>query len=435
MNRPLPFSTQWYEGMLLSPHHFQYFCSGLQSAFESSLTAISDFCYGVNELKIDTSSLANGTIRILNLSGIFQDGTFFKFDVMKDNPLEKNLKSELERNSEAIKIYLGIIKDRVGENLLEGGNQRYYSSIEKDVNDTNTGTNPLSICILKPKLRLLIKEELDARYIYFPLLEISRSENNGINIVNYIPPMIMLDTHSKIVEITRNLVLDLRNKISFFADRKGNASFVLGSEIQSSLKVLIRATLTLEAIIKLDHIKPFMLYQYLLETTNFLASINVEQAIPTLPKYDHENLLDTFSKLIDFCKESLDYIKQPFITIPFIKNNNSFSLLVEKSWLQDKEFFISVKRKLSQSDNELSQWVEGVQIASESSISIVKDRRVLGANRRIIERGENIIPPKQSIMLAIDSQDPYILPSENLYIINPSDDIIVPEEVVFYVSK
>ena len=54
---------------------------------------------------------------------------------------------------------------------------------------------------------------------------------------------------------------------------------------------------------------------------------------------------------------------------------------------------------------------------------------------QIVERGEKIIPPKLSVILAINTDDPYILPSENLYVINPTDSTSTPEEIVLYVSK
>lgn len=435
MDQAAPFSVQWYEGMLLSPQHFQYFSSGLQTAIINAANAVSNFCYGVSTLKIDTSSLANGVIRIISMAGMFQDGTQFNFDSMQDAPLEKNVKDHLATPTDKIVIYVGIIRNRPGENLLESGNQRYYTSVLKNINDENIGSNPIDICVLKPKLQLLLANEIDARYVYFPLLKIKKSESNGIDIINYIPPMTVLDTHSKAMELIRTLVADLRNKISFFSDRKGNASFVLGAEIQSNLKLLIKATLALEAITKINKVQPFLCYQYLLDTASTLAAMNVEQSVPSLPKYDHENLYDTFVKLTSFCRESINYIKQPFVTIPFVKDNNVFFLKLDKSWLKGKEFFISVKKKLSQSDNELLHWIEGVQITSESSLTIVKNRRVLGATRKIVERGENIVPPNGSIILSIDSQDPYILASENLYITNPADDVIVPEEIVLYVDK
>ena len=105
--------------------------------------------------------------------------------------------------------------------------------------------------------------------------------------------------------------------------------------ICSSLYLFIHIKLWINGFYPLQTVF-FLLYQYLLETANFLASLNTDQTIPTLPKYEHENLLSVFSKLVEFCNDSISFIKQPFITIPFEKTANGFVLLLEKGWLQDK---------------------------------------------------------------------------------------------------
>lgn len=426
--------VQWYEGMLLCPQHFQHLSASLTTDMAYVTNNILMFAYGVDQLKIDTSALANGVIRILKMSGIFQDGMFFDFDAMKDSSLERDIKKDLDSTSEVIKIHLAVSKYVYGENLIAGNNQRYYTDVQKNSRDTNTGANPKDICILKPKLQILLEDEIDARFIHFPLLHVKKTENNGIDIVDYIPPSVIFYTHSKVIELLRTLVTTLRNKISFFADRVGNSSFVLGAEIQSGLKSLISATLPLEALLKLDFVSPFLCYQYLLKTAAELAAINVEQTIPSLPKYEHENILSVFSKLVAFCEKSITYIKQPFVTIPFEKEDRRFKLKIEKNWLMEDVFFVSIKRKFSQSDNDLLKWIDGVQIASESNIEIVRERRILGAERKVLERGENIVPPHGAVVLEIKSKNQYISASEHLYFVNNTDEN-TPEEIVFYVKK
>ncbi len=426
--------VQWYEGMLLCPQHFQHFSANLTAGVSYITNNMLMFAYGVDQLQIDTSALANGVVRVLKTSGVFQDGLFFDFDAMKDNPLERDIKNNLDSTSNIIKIHLAVSRYVYGENLISGNSQRYYTGVQKNVQDINTGNNPKDVCILKPKLQILLEEEIDARFIHFPLLYVKKTENNGVDIVDYIPPSVIFHTHSKVIELMRTLVAHLRNKISFFADRVGNASFVLGAEIQNGLRSLIRATLPIEALLKLDSVSPFLCYQYLLNIAAELAAINVEQTIPSLPKYDHENVLDVFSKLVAFCEKSITYIKQPFVTIPFEKENNKFKLKIEKNWLNEPVFFVSIKKKFSQSDNELLKWINGVQIASESSIEIVRERRILGAERNVLERGENIVPPHGAIVLEIKSKDQYIAASEFLYFVNNTDENI-PEEIVFYVKK
>lgn len=432
----LPCSVQWYEGMLLLPQHFQRADYRLQYLFGSFCSFFSPFCYGVNLLSIDTAAIAASTLRVLRASGVFQDGLMFDHDSETDEDLSRNLSEILSKTFEPFFIYLAVAKHKEGHDLLTGVRPRYTSNMVAGLTDENSGSNGADIPVLRPKLKLLLREEIDAGYIAFPLILVRKSETDGIDITEYVPPMLSLGVHSKLLEIIRDLVSVLRNKISFFSDRQGNASFILGEEIKSNLKILIQATLELEAISKTYELPPFEYYKVLLKSASMLASINPEQTIPSLPVYNHDELLDTFKKICDFCKKSIEYLQQPFVTMPFAKTADGiFKLVIKKEWLNQDEFIISVKRKFAASDNDLLDWIDGARIASNSSVSIVKDRRVLGAERRIIERGEKIVPPAGALLLAIKSSSPYINAAEELYIFNQSKKAVLPEEITLYVDK
>lgn len=436
MEDRLPYSVQWYEGMLMSPQHFQRADFRLQCLLKRFCSFFSPFCYGVNLLKVDTAAISSSVLRILMATGIFQDGYIFDFDAEIDGDLSINLKDALDKSCEPITVYLGIAKHKTGVNLLEGVTARYESSLECGVVDENLGDKSTDITIRKLKLRLLLQEDLDARFVAFPLIRVEKSETDGLNISNYIPPTLYLGLHSKLLELVRDLIATLRRKISFFSDRQGNTSFILGEEMRQNLKLLIQATLELETMSKIEGLSPFEYYKVLSHTANILASMNVEQNVPTLPVYNHEALFDVFEKLCNFSKKSLEFLKQPFVTMLFSKSDNGiFNIMLDKAWLQKDEIIVSIKRQFAASDNELLDWINGVQIASESSVSIIKDRRVLGAERRVVERGEKVVPPAGAVLLAIKSDSPYIHETEKLYLFNQSENAIVPEEIVLYVDK
>ena len=252
MEDRLPYSVQWFEGMLLSPQHFQRADFRLRCLLKRFCSFFSPFCYGVNLLKVDTAAIPNSILRILAATGVFQDGTIFDFDAEVDGDLSLNLKDALGKSAEPITVYLGIAKYKPGTNLLEGVHARYESSMECGVVDENLGDKNTDVAIRKLKLRLLLKEDLDARFVAFPLITVQKSETDGLDITNYIPPTLSLGLHSKILELIRDLVAALRRKISFFSDRQGNTSFVLGEEIRQNLKLLIQSTLELESIIKIE---------------------------------------------------------------------------------------------------------------------------------------------------------------------------------------
>ena len=196
----LPYSVQWYEGMLLSPQHFQRTDYRLQSLLKSFCSFFSPFCYGVNLLKVDTAAISSSILRVLLVRGVFQDGYHFDFDAEVDGDLSIDLKEVLSHTFEPVFVYLAIAKHKPGENMIEGIMPRYSSVIQTSVHDENSGGNPIDITILKPKLKLLLKDEVDARYIAFPLIAVQKSDSDGLSISEYIPPTLILGMHSRVLE-------------------------------------------------------------------------------------------------------------------------------------------------------------------------------------------------------------------------------------------
>ena len=423
--------VQWHEGMLLSPHHFQQSDNNIQQLFSTFALSNSAFCYGVHELKIDTSALASGVIRVMKVRGIFQDGYSFDFDALKDHPLEKNLSEYFLAHTSATKIYLAIPARKLGKNELFGDMARYYSDEICDISDENTGENNINIPILKPRLKLLTQEEIDSRYTYFPIFEAEKTIDNGVESTNFLPPYITIDEHSKISELCREIVQIIRGKVSYFADRKDNYNRIASDESMANLRLLIQAVLPLEAVIRINGVQPFEVYKILLNTISNIISINPTQLIPRMPVYDHNDLFSTFNNLLKYAQNVLNSLKQKYDIIHFDKEDQVFKLQMKKEWLEKDEIIIGIQQAFSSTEDDLLRWISGVQIASESMMSAIKDRRVLGADRKIMERGSYITQPNGMKLLAVKAKTTYIKPMEKLCLVNTAQTII-PEEVILY---
>ncbi|MDR3180181.1 MAG: type VI secretion system baseplate subunit TssK [Holosporaceae bacterium] len=422
---------QWHEGMLLSPQHFQQSDGYMQHLFSVFGLSCHAFCYGIHELMVDTSALASGVIRLMKTRGIFQDGYHFDYDALSDTPLEKNLSEYFLSHTAPVKIYLAIPVRKEGCNELTGDMARYYSDEIIGINDENTGDNLINIPVLRPRMRLLLEHEIDARYTSFPIFEAEKAIDGGVVATNFIPPYITVDEHSKVSVMCREVAQIIRGKVSYFADRKDNYASTALDESMTALRLLMQAVLPLEAIIKINRIQPFEMYKCLLHAVSNIISINPTSLIPMLPAYDHENIFSTFNALLQYAKSILAAMKQRYDIIHFQKEENVFKLQMRPEWLKGEEIAIGIQRAFSASDNEILNWISGVQIASESMLHLIKDRRVLGAERSIMERGAYITQPNGMTILAVKTKSAYIKTSENLCLVNSSQQIL-PEEVVLY---
>ncbi len=425
--------VQWHEGMLLSPQHFQQSDNCIQHLFSLFGASHSPFYYGLHDLKIDTSSLSAGIVRVLKAKGVFQDGFSFDFDATLDHALERNLSEYFLSHNSILKLFIAIPARRIGCNNLDGDIARYYSDEIQNISDENTGENSVNIPILKPRLNLMLENELDARYISFPVFEIEKTVDGEIKNTTFIPPYITIDEHSKVSELCREIVRTIRNKVSYFSDRKNNYDRSLTDESMNSLRLLIQAALPIEAIIKISGIQPFEIYKMLLDGITKIISINPTQLIPQMPTYDHNNLFKTFDGLLQYAKSILNALKQQYEIVPFEKDGQVFSLQMKKEWLEKDEISIGIQKKFSSANDDVLNWINGVQIASESMISVIRDRRVLGAERTITERGAYITQPNDMKIISIKTKSAYIKASEKLCLVNFSSTIL-PDEVILYVD-
>ena len=426
--------VQWHEGMLISPQHFQMTTGYFQKILGNLSASISPFGYGLFDFKIDSSCLSSGLIRVLKAKGFFRDGLFFDFDSARDDPLEINLGDYFSANSTAIKIYLAVATWRSGENMLEGELARYRSSEISDVKDENTGKEPIAVPILKPNLKLFQESHVDARYQSFPVFEVEKSVDGGVIGTKFIAPLLVLDEHSKIIEMCSTLVRIIRDKISYFADRKENFARNQTEESLTNLRLLIQAVIPLETVLSVSGLHPFELFKALSQTASSIMAINPAQLIPRLPAYNHEDLYDCFYQLFEYLHGIVSHLKQKYDVVLFEKIQDEFRLMMHPDWLERDEIAIGIRKPFSATDSDIINWIGGLQIASESMLPLIRDHRVLGAERRILERGEYITQPNGVTIIAVKTQTTYIKANEPLCLSSSNFDVI-PEEIILYAER
>ncbi len=426
--------VQWHEGMLISPQHFQLTTGYFQKTMGDLSAAISPFGYGLFDFKIDSSCLSSGLIRVLKAKGFFRDGLFFDFDASRDDPLELNLGDYFAANSTATKIYLAVATWRSGENMLEGDLARYHSSEISNVKDENTGKEPIAVPILKPNLKLFQESHVDARYQSFPVFEVEKSVDGGVVGTKFIAPLLVLDEHSKIIEICSTLVRIIRDKISYFADRKENFARNQTEESLTNLRLLIQAIIPLETVLSVSGLHPFELFKALSQAASNIMAINPAQLIPRLPAYNHEDLYDCFYQLFEYLHGIISHLKQKYDVVLFEKIQDEFRLMMHPDWLERDEIAIGIRKPFSATDSDIINWIGGLQIASESMLPLIKDHRVLGAERRILERGEYITQPNGVTIIAVKTKTTYIKANEPLCLSSSNFDVI-PEEIILYAER
>jgi type VI secretion system protein ImpJ len=85
--------VEWFEGMLLSPQHFQLLSGRLDSLVAWQTLAAAPFGWGVRRVVFDHGLLPAGLVRVLELDAILPDGTAISYAAQSGERIGSNSRS------------------------------------------------------------------------------------------------------------------------------------------------------------------------------------------------------------------------------------------------------------------------------------------------------------------------------------------------------
>jgi len=231
----LPAAIQWHEGMLLAPQHFQQLSLRHEELLHYHLGTIAPFYWGINRLKVDSTLLIDGTLRVLELEGVMPDGLVVSHLGQEGNGLEIDLTPYTEEMKErALTIHLVVPVKKIGIASTKGDLARYDSVEGRPVVDENTGESELPIPRLKPRLSLLVTDTPPQKYSTFPLAKVAY-KNETFTMTDYIPPTLTVPTKSAIGKICSSVAHRLREKGVFLSERVRSPSSAMKGACSSKL--------------------------------------------------------------------------------------------------------------------------------------------------------------------------------------------------------
>lgn len=431
---------QWYEGMLLLPQHFQQADQRQNELLHFHMSSVTPFHWGISHFKIDPVLLVSGTLRFLELEAVMPDGLIVTRHSDESSFLEFDLTPYA--NQLAVKpmtIHLAIPAYRKGyaNSAANVELPRYISSEGKPVIDENTGEGDIYIPRLKPNVQLMTEEMITSSYISFPMFKIAQ-ESNAYVLRPYIPPTLIIHLDSQLGELCAQAAKRIREKIAFLVERlRSKTSNLMSAETESAVRLLSAGLLPFEAALNSGASNPYNLYVLLNTLAGQVSGLYPGQIPPTFAGYNHNDLRTTFLQVTDFVFAMIDRIQEGYSVVPFTLADRIFSLTLEESWCAPKMIF-GVRAPVTQSEAELVEWIENAVIASSSRVDSIRDKRVLGAPRKIIEGVEEmqLMPAKGMVLFEVQGDHESIQAKESLKIFNIGDELKKrPLDVVLYVSK
>ena len=439
--RELPDAIQWHEGMLLAPQHFQQLAiRGEELVAYHALTG-SPFHWGVRHIKIDPVQLVSGIFRILELEAILPDGLIVSHQQGDGNPLELRVADHQdELSGGAMPVYLCVPVRRMGARATRGDLPRYAEAEGLPVADEQTGEGEVTIPRIRPRLSLQMTGTLAQKFVGMPIARVALREE-AFTLTDFVPPQLAVTRVSAIGEMCQTLSTRLREKAVFLAERArtplGQSDRPMLQESQTAIHGLVAGLPVFEAMLKTDSSHPYPLYLSLCSIVGHMTAVGGALVPPALPAYDHNDPRSSFAAAHDFVVQMLDRISEAYMALPFAEADGIFSLKTEPEWCDD-DLTIGVRARADMTESDVIAWMDTALIGSESVITPMRAKRVLGAPRHRIDREKalDVVPTRGVVLFKIEVNFDDIVPGERLSILSGDRGRREPpQEIVLYVRN
>ena len=431
-SRQIPEAIQWHEGMLLAPQHLQQLSQRSESLVHYYLHAIAPFFWGVRELEIDQKLLVGGMFRVLKLEALMPDGLVVSHLASRDGDLQISLQNVQQQAT----VHLAVPARSLV--ATKGDLPRYESIDGEPVVDESTGDGEITIPRLKPKLRL-VAGEVPAKYVSFPLARV-QYKNEAFVATEFIPPTTIVPPGSPIWEMCSLTAAKIRERALFLSEQvrsPASASRVpLMLETKSRIQNLVCGLPQFEAVLGTGMGHPYELYKAFCVLAGNLAGLGYSMVPPVLGPYNHNDLYATFNEIQEFCFAMMEEgIPESYMAIPFQLVKKTFSLIFDSAW-KEHRLFLAMRGQTGMSEKDVVAWGEQCRIGSESVMRSMRDKRILGASRHLIQSYESLVPARGVILFGLEYDPQFIKPDELLHVVNDSESAgMHPAEVILYVKN
>lgn len=308
----------WGEGLFLRPQHFQQQDQYHEQRLHESVKALHPYAWGVNQLQIDRDALANNSLRLLELSLVFQDGEIYNAaggDELPDALDLGNLPSSLQ--SLTFHAALPAFKPFGGNFATSGqpNNAARYAQANLSTPDLYTQAAQAELTYLKKNLRLVADSEPRDSYVSFPLLRLRRLSTGGFEQdPAFVPPSLSIRSAPLLFLQLRRLIDALQAKVNalYGHHREPSKSVIeFRSGDMSSFWLLHTASAAYASLSHYFHhpaLHPERLYEQLLALAGGLMTFSRSHALADLPPYRHADPGPPFAQLHAMIRELLDTV-------------------------------------------------------------------------------------------------------------------------------
>lgn len=323
------------------------------------MSAFYPYAWGVRQLQVDREALANNTLRLLELSVIFQDGELYHAPGADSLPEMLDL-AQLPQSQQAVTFYAALPSFKsFGGNFAasdQPGNAARFGAVNLPTPDLYTQAASAELTYLKKTVRLVSEFEPRDSYVSFSLLRLRRTSTGGFEPdPAFVPPSTSVSSAPILFLQLRRLVDALQAKVNALQGHhrepsKNVVEFRSGD--MSSFWLLHTASTAYASLSHYFHhpaLHPERLYEQLLGVAGSLMTFSKSHTLADLPVYHHETPGPAFAKLHAIIRDLLDtVISAKYFAIALSETKPSYHLgQLDSGKIDDKTtFYLAVAADL-----------------------------------------------------------------------------------------
>jgi type VI secretion system protein ImpJ len=430
---------QWHEGMLLAPQHFQQESARVDALIGWQALVGQPAAWGVRRLGVDEAHLTCGLLRIGALEAILPNGMAVRYDAAQAQgvTLELDLAPYADAMAQQdLPVYLVIGTSR---SLQRPGQPAMFRRIASDmVEDEVSEALAEEVPRMAANLALVAGKVPGAAYVGIQLMTL-RMENQIVRRGAYWPAQLEVSAASPISQRARGLAGLMRTKAVFLGRQSVSNSSRLEDRLSTLEQRLRLSSLMLnlpllEATLDAPLVQPLALYLALCAQLGSLAALRPGAVPLAPPPYVHADSYAAFDTVLDHLYALAGDVSQEWRSCTFTFDGEAFALPMRAEWMGAR-LVVGLR---GQGERELAHWMDGAAIGSRTVSASLRDRRVPGAARAMIDDAPELglRGGGGCTLFAITVDEQFIVADQDLLIgsDSASQHAMRPQEIVLFIK-
>lgn len=317
--------VNWGDGMLLKPQHFQYNDQLNRASVFYTQRSVQSFFWGFTNLSIDPDQLTVGTVKILEASGFFPDGTPF---VVSKNQLP-GFKLELDQNVKT--VYLALANDGVERYQFQESRVTDLYKPDSPAEQLETGKYHLQIRTDQMSLE---------GYSRLPVIKIAamRTDQSIVRDEKFIPPCLKIYSVANMQLLVSEILGTIRVRTNSLLKNLAKDQRLRGTNAVdfAMAQTMSKNCAQISHILQGGHSHPEQLFSHLVSMMGELQVFKFNEEFPKIPEYDHDNIWESYNQVLSVLRGLITQVSdRGAMVLPL--NETRYGIL--KSTVQDRRIF------------------------------------------------------------------------------------------------